>query len=380
MKFVFNKAQVSQARARMTIIGPSGAGKTYTALKLAQGLGSKIAVIDTENGSASKYADEFDFFVLRLEDFSPQNYAGAIEAAEEAGFDVIVIDSLSHAWMGKGGALELVNKAEKRYHGNSFAAWRDVTPLHNAMVDAIVRCNSHLIATMRSKTDYVIETDDKGRKIPRKVGLAPVQRDGIEYEFDIVADMDMEHNMIISKTRCRELDGAVFRRPGLDVAAIVNRWLSDPATPRVSEALTTPPERTSTVDLVAAEAPALESKPARRKAARQNAEPEAPSLHEDDLQAWREAALELKNTARRHFNGDHELVLEALKRKEGVSDSRAIGTERLLALARELDALAAEGEPSVRAQLLIWRQMTAPRDDGRHPSASTGGAQAGLLI
>lgn len=409
MKFVFEKAQTSQSRARVTLIGPSGSGKTFTALQIARGLGQRIAVIDTENGSASKYADHFDFHVLSLDEYSPQTYVKAIRAAEEAGFDVLIIDSLSHAWIGKGGALEMVNKAEKRYHGNSFAAWRDVTPLHNAMIDAIVQCGCHLIATMRAKTDYVIDTDDKGRKVPRKIGTAPVQRDGVEYEFDIVADLDLEHNMVIQKTRCHALDGAVFPKPGPRVGQIIRKWLEEPSQVQV-DALVTAPVTPTQLDTAAPQAPVVEVKPARsggaeaartasRKAAVEvappapvvevepepevepevevapvvEAAPEAapeievvPTPKVDDLQAWKTAALNLKKTAQAHFNGDHDLVLEALKRKEGVEDSRAISTTRLQELAAELDALAAEGEPSKRAQLLIWKQMMSPQVDEGH--------------
>lgn len=228
MTFQFTKATKSQARARIALIGPSGSGKTYTALKLAQGLGASVAVIDTENASASKYADEFEFDVLVLEEFSPQTYVRAIRAAEGAGYDVLIIDSLSHAWAGQGGVLEMVDRAAKKYRNNSFAAWRDVTPHHNALVDAMVRCQCHLIVTMRSKTHYDVQKDEKtGKMMPVKVGLAPVQRDGVEYEFDIVADLDLDHNLIVSKTRCRALDGAVISQPGEELAATIRDWLSD---------------------------------------------------------------------------------------------------------------------------------------------------------
>src|SRR5690606_13915360 len=134
--------------------------KTYTALQLAKGLAGpndRIAVIDTENNSAALYADEFEFDVLNLDTFSPEVYIQAIRAAEAAGYDVLIIDSLSHAWMGKEGALEQVDKAARRYQGNTYAAWRDVTPMHNALVEAMVRCKCHLIVTMRAKTEYVVE-------------------------------------------------------------------------------------------------------------------------------------------------------------------------------------------------------------------------------
>lgn len=224
----FKKATKAQSKARIALIGPSGSGKTYTALNLAKYLGQKVAVIDTERGSASKYADIFDFDVMELETFHPKNYIDGIKEAEACGYDVLIIDSLSHAWMGKDGALELVERAATRMKsGNTFAAWREVTPLHNELVDTMLRCNMHLIVTMRAKTEYIIETNEKGKQVPRKVGMAPIQREGLEFEFDIVADMDLDNNMIISKTRCSALAGGVFNKPGEEVANIIKAWLSD---------------------------------------------------------------------------------------------------------------------------------------------------------
>lgn len=189
-------------------------------------------MIDTERGSASKYADLFDFDVMELTEFNPLNYITAIGDAVKGGYDVLVIDSLSHAWSGKGGALELVDKAAKRSQSNnSFAAWRDVTPLHNQLVDAILGANIHIIATMRSKTEYVLEKDERGRTTPRKVGMAPVQRDGMEYEFDVVGEMDMDNTLIISKSRIVELTGAVIAKPGAPLAELLYAWLSSGAAP-----------------------------------------------------------------------------------------------------------------------------------------------------
>lgn len=227
---LFKKAAKTQSRLRLALVGPSGSGKTYSALAIATGLGGRIAVIDTERGSASKYADEFTFDALEMELFSPRQYVQAINAAAAEGYDVLVIDSLSHAWMGKGGALEMVDNATARSNSrNSYVAWREVTPEHNALVDAIVQSKCHVIATMRSKTEYVLEQDDKGRMTPRKVGLAPIQRDGLEYEFDVVADMDLSNRMIVSKSRCKALSGQVINKPGADVAETLRRWLSDGA-------------------------------------------------------------------------------------------------------------------------------------------------------
>jgi len=223
----FKPATKEQSKLRMALIGPSGSGKTWTALSIASELG-KVALIDTERGSASKYAGDFKFDVLELSDYSPLKYIEAIKAAAQFGYDVVVIDSLSHAWNAPGGVLDMVDKAAKKSQSNnSFAAWRDVTPVHNQLIDALVGTDIHLIATMRSKTEYVLETNERGKTMPRKVGLAPVQRDGMEYEFDIFAEMDMENNLIISKSRCSALNGAVIPKPGKNVAEVVKAWLSD---------------------------------------------------------------------------------------------------------------------------------------------------------
>jgi len=228
----FKKATKEQSRARIALIGPSGSGKTYSALAIASGLGNSVAVIDTERGSAAKYASLFDFDVAELPDFNPKTYVAMIQAADAAGYDVLVIDSLSHAWNGRGGALEMVDQEAARSSSkNTFAAWRTVTPIHNALVDAILGCRAHVIVTMRAKTEYVIETDARGKQAPRKVGLAPIQRDGVEYEFDIVGDLDPSHTLIISKTRCPGLDGAVIPLPGVDFSVTVLAWLTDGAEP-----------------------------------------------------------------------------------------------------------------------------------------------------
>jgi hypothetical protein len=224
----FQKATKKQAKLRLALIGPSGAGKTYTALTLATHLspGGRIAVIDTERGSASKYADLFTFDVEDLDSCHPQRYVQAITDAQTAGYDVLIIDSLSHAWMGKDGALELVDKAAKRNpSGNSFAAWREVTPLHNALVDAMLAAKLHVIVTVRSKMEYVQEKDERGKTVIRKVGLQPVQRDGLEYEFDVVGDMDVDNTLVVTKTRCSALTGAVIHKPGKELAARLAAWL-----------------------------------------------------------------------------------------------------------------------------------------------------------
>lgn len=235
MSFQFQKATKRQARLRMALIGPSGSGKTFTALSIGQHLDGPLALVDTERGSASKYADLFQFDTLDLETFGPLTYVEAIQAAAAAGYGTLVIDSLSHAWMGKGGALEQVDQISKRSQsGNSFAAWRDVTPQHNQLVDAILAAPLHVIATMRAKTEYVIEKDERtGKSSPRKVGLAAVQRDGMEYEFDVVGDLDLDNGLTVSKTRCPQLTGVYVSKPGEDLAVVLRDWLSGEPVPVV---------------------------------------------------------------------------------------------------------------------------------------------------
>lgn len=228
----FKKATKEQSKLRLAIMGPSGSGKTFTSLEIAKELGSKVAVIDSERGSASKYADLFAFDTCGMDTHAPQVYVNLIKEAEKAGYDVIIVDSLSHAWSGKGGALEQVDNAAKRSgSGNSFTAWRDVTPHHNALVDAILTSRCHVIVTMRTKQEYVLEENDRGKKTPKKVGMAPVQREGIEYEFDVIADMSIDHDFVVSKTRCQALDGFVARKPGAGVGQILKGWLENGVTP-----------------------------------------------------------------------------------------------------------------------------------------------------
>lgn len=235
---MFRPATKEKVKLRLALIGPSGSGKTYTALRIAQGLGDRVAVIDTEKGSASLYVDDenpdggrFRFDVAELEDHSLDNYIRAIRAAGKAGYDVLIIDSLSHAWMGRGGALEEVDRAAARVKGNKYVAWRHVTPKHNELIDTILQSPCHVVATMRAKTEYVQEVDERGKTVVRKVGLAPVQRDGMEYEFTLVADIDADHNLVVTKSRCAPLADAVINKAGAELAATLRAWLESGAEP-----------------------------------------------------------------------------------------------------------------------------------------------------
>lgn len=261
MAVAFKKATKEQSKLRLGLCGPAGAGKTYTALRIASALGGKVAVIDTEHGSASKYADEFRFDVLELESYHPQQYIDGIAAAQAAGYDILVIDSLTHAWAGKDGVLELHDKAVKRQKTqNSYTAWGDVTPLHQQLIEAMLQSRLHLVATMRSKVEYVQEKDASGRTTIRKVGMAPVQRDGMEYEFDIVGDLDVDHNLVVTKSRCKALADAVVNKPGDEFAAQIKAWLTDgaPATERPVQA---PQPQPANVTPIRKAEPQAETKP-----------------------------------------------------------------------------------------------------------------------
>lgn len=230
MAVQFTKATKRKAKARIAITGPAGSGKTYTALRVASAMCTKLAVIDTEHGSASKYASDFTFDVLELNEFHPNNYVEAIKAAADAGYDGLVIDSASHEWSGKGGCLELVDMYAKRRSGNTYAAWADVTPLHTGFIEAIHSAPMHVFANFRSKMDYLQSEDPKtGKKVIQKVGMAPITRDGAEYEFDIVGDLDLEHNMVITKSRCKALADKMIPFPGEQFAKAVSEWLTDGA-------------------------------------------------------------------------------------------------------------------------------------------------------
>lgn len=230
---MFRKATRKQAKLRLALCGPSGAGKTYSALLMAQGLapGGKIALIDTERGSGELYADLTEYDVAPLEPpYTPSRYIELIKGAEKAGYAVLIIDSLSHAWSGEGGVLEMHDKAAASVR-NSFAAWREVTPQHNQLVDTILGAKLHIITTMRTKTAYELIEDGKGKKKPVKIGLAPIQRDGMEYEFTCVMDLSIEgHVATASKDRTRLFDGQHFV-PKSETGETLREWLESGTDP-----------------------------------------------------------------------------------------------------------------------------------------------------
>jgi len=225
----FKKATKAAAKLRLGLIGPAGSGKTMTALRIAAGLGGRVAVIDTERGSASLYSGErgMEFDVLELDTYEVERFTQAIKDASADGYSTLIIDSLSHAWAGKGGILEFVDNAGKRNQGGgNFGAWRDATPRHNQLVDAILGAPLHIICTLRSKVEYVVENVG-GRNQVRKVGLQPVQRDGLEYEFTVVGDVTQDHDLVITKTRALFLKDRVIREAGEELGQQLAAWLAD---------------------------------------------------------------------------------------------------------------------------------------------------------
>lgn len=210
---MFQKATRKKSKLRMALIGPSGSGKTFSALELATGLGGRIALIDTERGSGDLYADRFQYDTLQLEPpFTPQKYIRALKAAEDEGYDVIIVDSLSHAWAGEGGILDIHDSASKASRsGNGYVVWKDVTPQHEKIVNAILGARLHVIGTIRTKTAYEVVEDDRGKKAPKRIGLAPIQRQGMEYEFTCVLDLSVDtHVATASKDRTGMFDGQHF--------------------------------------------------------------------------------------------------------------------------------------------------------------------------
>ncbi len=246
MQFQVREAKRKGQWARIGLIGPPGSGKSMTALRLAAGLtrSKKIAAIDTERGSLDKYADAVEgmkFDKIDLPNFSPETYTEAIRYLESSGYDTIIVDSLSHAWQGPGGALEMVDMITRQSNSkNAYTTgWRDVTPMHNRLVDSLINNKVHMIATMRSKVEYVMEKDEHGKSSPRKVGLAPVQRQDMEFEFDLVGMLDQEHYLNVTKTRYQFLDNAFILKPGEALGKQIKEWLdgNEPETVSTEEYL-----------------------------------------------------------------------------------------------------------------------------------------------
>jgi hypothetical protein len=224
MALTFTKATKSRAKLRAAVFGPSGAGKTFTCMRIAKGISDRVAVIDTERGSASKYADRFEFDVLELDEKSIASYVDAINAAGNAGYEVLIVDSLSHAWQELLQDVDRIAKA--KFRGNTWSAWSEGTPKQRKLVDAILDYPGHILVTMRSKTEWVQETDN-GKTKPVRVGLSPEQGKGIEYEFDLLLEMSVDHIGSVIKDRTGKYQDRLIELPGEAFGEELAAWLSD---------------------------------------------------------------------------------------------------------------------------------------------------------
>ena len=239
----FKKATRTAQKLKIGIAGPTGSGKTDGALSLALALaaGGRIAVADTENGSASLYADRYDFDTLDIQPpYLTRKYLDAMQAAVEGGYAVLVIDSLSHQWDGEGGILQRKTQADAKPGSNTWTNWGPFTKEHEEFKAAILHAPLHIIATMRSKMAYQ-QTENGGKKRVEKLGLQPIQREGMEYEFALAFDLAMDHLADASKDRTRLFDGrrVDLRDPATGKALLA--WLADAApvpTPTPTEAQT----------------------------------------------------------------------------------------------------------------------------------------------
>lgn len=225
---MFQRATKKNAKLRLFLAGPAGAGKTKTSLRIAAGLGGTVALIDTERGSASKYAHQFTFDVAELTDTTIDGYKKAVTAAR--GYDILIIDSLSHAWQS---LLEMVDHlAATRFKGNSWSAWSEATPKQRELVDAILGFPGHVIATSRVSTEWTQEQDKQTGKVkPVKLGMKPEQGKGIEYEFDVLATLTTDHVMTVEKDRTELVQGQIIDKPGEELGKQWAAWLASDVTP-----------------------------------------------------------------------------------------------------------------------------------------------------
>ena len=219
----FKKATKKQAKLRLALFGVSGSGKTYSALRLAKGLGGSIAVIDTENHTACKYSDRFDFDVCECEKASINNIVNLLNEASE--YDVLIIDSLTHAW---DELLDEVNRiAKTKFGGNSWSAWSEGTPKQRAFIKSLLDFKGHLIVTMRSETSWEVTENDKGKKVPVRIGTAPKQGKSIEYEFDMLMQLSQDHSALVLKDRTGKYQDECIDLIDEELGKQLGEWLSD---------------------------------------------------------------------------------------------------------------------------------------------------------
>lgn len=224
----FKEATRQGLYLRCAIFGPSGSGKTMSALRMAKGIaertGNRFAVIDTESRSASKYADRFSFDVNDMSDKTIDSYLTAMDECVKSGYKVLVIDSLSHAWRELTEEVDRISQNSS--NRNTFSAWGKVSPKQKKLIDAILNFPGHIIATMRSKTEWVISENRNGKPAPEKLGLAPEQGKGIEYEFDLLVEMNQHHQAIVTKDRTGKFQDSVIDKPDESFGLALYEWLT----------------------------------------------------------------------------------------------------------------------------------------------------------
>jgi len=225
-------ASRKNTKIKMALQGVSGSGKTYSALLLAFGLcnqWNKIAIIDTENHSSELYAHLGDFRVLHLSaPYTPERYIEAIHACEDSGAEVIITDSISHEWQGSGGILEM----HSRMPGNSYTNWSKITPRHNAFVQCLLQSPVHIISTIRSKQDYIL-IEKNGKQVPQKVGMKGIIREGMDYEFTIVFELDNSNNAIATKDRTSLFTGNAGYKINTETGKQILNWCNEGAPPEM---------------------------------------------------------------------------------------------------------------------------------------------------
>jgi hypothetical protein len=233
------RAEKKRVKIKVGVQGPSGSGKTWGALAMARNMwpDAKICLIDTENESASLYADQFEFDTIPLTPpFTSARYQQCIEMIVRQGYEVGIIDTITHQWDGEGGILRRKEQLDQRPGSNSWANWSQFTPEHQAFIESIKQAPIHIIATMRTKQDYVLEQSDKGKTKPVKVGMAPIVREGTDYEFSIVFDVQMDHKAMVSKNRTAMFEGEVLDLASVSVAERLRAWLDNGADVKGPEA------------------------------------------------------------------------------------------------------------------------------------------------
>lgn len=321
MTLQIKKAVRAQKKIRINIVGPSGSGKTNTALELAKGLGEKVIVIDSEHGRASLFGDLYSFDTIELESLQVEDYLKALELC--SGYDVVVIDSTSHAWDAVNDAVQV--ESAKTRGGNSFQTWGKVgTPLYQKLIQTIITHPAHIITTMRVKSDYVMEeyTDGSGKTKtkPVKVGLAPKFREGGEYEFDLTGNMDMDHNLIIEKSPPGlGLDGKVINKPSAKLGKQILDWISGGA----AAIPISPPSKSNGV---AASRPIIPENPWMWKLQgdSEHKGKYLAALPDDKIEALKEEQFRKSLLKTRMLSKyDDEAILECFKNYDALTDARS---------------------------------------------------------